>query len=315
MTLDAPPQAVLDPIPARNFSRFAQVVRPGRFCATGFADLASVQDTLSCALEQRYLDQAVANAAVSAIITTPALAPDLLTDIDAAGRDDLAVLCADDAQRAFYLIHNALISDHGLCAPLRPGIHPDTQIDPTAIVDPHVQIGSQVSIAAGAMIGRGTILDAGVHIGPGALVGVDGHFSKRFGGELLRIRHAGGVRIGARSQVLAGAIVQRALHSDFTQIGTDCVIAPGAQIGHGVSIGDGSTLTGGVIVAGYTRIGRDVWIGPGAVIRNLTEIGDNARIDIGAVIATPVPARGHMAGFFALPRARALRMMAKWMAK
>lgn len=315
MTPDAAPQATLTPIAAQDFSRFAQIVRPGEFCATGFADVDFVQGALVCALAPRYLDQAVANAAVSAIVTTPALVPDLLARMDAAGRDDLAVLGADDAQQAFYLIHNALITGHGLCAPLQQGIHPDTQIDPTAIVDPYVQIGPQVSIAAGAVIGAGTVLDAGAHIGPGALVGVDGHFSKRFGGELLRIRHAGGVKIGARSQVLAGAIVQRALHSDFTQIGADCVIAPGAQIGHGVSVGDGSTLTGGVIVAGYTRIGREAWIGPGAVIRNLTRIGDNARVDIGAVVATPVPARGHMAGFFALPRARALRMMAKWMAK
>jgi UDP-3-O-[3-hydroxymyristoyl] glucosamine N-acyltransferase len=314
MTAGAPQTGpIVSPaVAVAEFAAIAHVMRPGSVRMTGFAD-TDLPGALVCARDPRYIAQAVANPAVAGIVTAPDLAADVPARLDAAGRGDIAVLTAEDAQQAFYLVHNALIADHGLCAPLTPGIHPDAVIHPAAHVDPHVQISAGAQVDAGAVIGRGAVIGAGAYVGPGALVAVDGHFSKRFDGKLLRIRHAGGVRIGARSQILAGAIVQRALHPDFTTIGADCVIAPGAHVGHGVQIGQGCTLTGGVQVAGYTTIGREVWIGPGAVIRNTTRIGDHARIEIGAVVAGAVPARDHLAGFFALPRTRALRLMAGWM--
>ena len=261
-------------------------------------------NTLGLALTEKYLRAANENAAVTCIVTSEEMAPRM--------RPDLGVVVAANPQEAFYRIHNEMVRDRGMRPSFSEGIDPSARIHPSAIIEDGVSIGPNVVIEAGAIVKRNTVLEDGVLVSTGCLVGVEGHFYKRFGESFVRIEHGGGVLIRKGSQVLAGAIVQKSLYPNFTEIGTETVISVGARVAHGVRIGDRCIVTGSVQIAGYTRIGNDVWIGPSAVVGNLITIGDGCRIEIGAVVTKSMPAGARYSGPFAMPHTRNLRLMAQW---
>jgi UDP-3-O-[3-hydroxymyristoyl] glucosamine N-acyltransferase len=278
------------------------IVREGRFRQTGFAE-SMLAGTLCLVANPKYAAVASDNPNCTCAITTPSLASEL--------RRDLGVAISQEPARLFYDVHNELVRNRGMKPAMPVGVAASARVHPTAVVEDDCFIGEHVTIDAFAVVKRNSWLAEGVFIGAGAAISVEGHFYKRFDGKLYRVEHGGGVRIGARSEILAHAIVQKALHMDFTTIGEDVVLGPGSHVGHGVTVGDRTTIAGGAQVAGYTKIGEDVWIGPGAVITNRTSIGSRARIEVGAVVGGPVGADARYSGAFAVPHTQNLRAQAR----
>ena len=104
------------------------------------------------------------------------------------------------------------------------------------------------------------------------------------------------VSLGAGCVVCAGSILTANIRlGDHVHVNVDCTIS------HDVDIGDYSTLSPGVHVAGHVQIGKDVFIGTGANIINGSAgaplvIGDGAVIAAGACVTKSVESGALMAG-------------------
>ncbi|MET3652557.1 acetyltransferase-like isoleucine patch superfamily enzyme [Dyella japonica] len=86
-----------------------------------------------------------------------------------------------------------------------------------------------------------------------------------------------------------------------TAVGPYAQINAGCTVSHDVHLGEFSTLSPGVHVAGHVCIGRDVFVGTGANIingrpDNLLSIGDGAIIAAGACVINSVEPGAMMAG-------------------
>lgn len=273
-------------------------LRDGQFTRTDFVDAAQ-PNSLCYVAAVKYAHEANANPNVSCVITSAELAPAIAVE--------KAVAIEESPQEAFFNLHNLLATRFDMAPDMERGIDSGVFVHPTAVVEDGCRLEKGVRVEALAFVARNSWIEEGVRIGTGALIGVAGQFFKRPATGLLRVEHAGGVRIRRRAEVLAGAIVQRAVYPGFTDIGEESVVGPRSHISHGVKIGRRTTLTVNVQVAGFTTIGDDVWIGPGALISNLTTIGHGARIDIGSVVTRNVPEKARYTGWYAAPHMRALR--------
>jgi sugar O-acyltransferase (sialic acid O-acetyltransferase NeuD family) len=98
------------------------------------------------------------------------------------------------------------------------------------------------------------------------------------------------VAIGVGSVVCGGSILTTNVRvGDHVQINIDCTIS------HDVVLGDFTTLTPGVHLAGWVHCGQEVYIGTGANVINGSEkqplhIGDGAVVGAGACVTRSVPA-------------------------
>lgn len=291
-----------DALPYQLDGLVSDVVRDGGFRQTGFSGSA-MEGTLCFVVAEQYLKEANANRNVTAVITNGTMADRVRTDVG------LAVVA--DPMRVFYELHNMLAREQGMAPEMTYGVAASAGIDPSAIVAERCFIGERVVIGPGAIIEAHSHLADDVVVGPGAIVGCVGHFFKKFGDGMFRVEHTGGVRLEQGVEVLAGAIVSRAVHPDFTVVGEKSVISVGAHVGHGCRIGKRTIVAGRAQISGYTIIGDDVWIGPSAVVGNLRRIGDGARVELGSAVVTDVPGGRHVSGNFAYDHVRRLRQNAR----
>lgn len=111
-----------------------------------------------------------------------------------------------------------------------------------------------------------------------------------------RVEASRSVRLGEGVVVCAGSILTtNVVVEQHTHINVACTIS------HDVSIGEFTTLSPGVHVAGHVTIGRNVFVGTGANIINGREgarlaIGDGAVIAAGACVTKSVDPEALMTG-------------------
>jgi UDP-perosamine 4-acetyltransferase len=96
---------------------------------------------------------------------------------------------------------------------------------------------------------------------------------------------AADVKLGAGSQVMAGAILQPGV-----TLGVNCIVNTGASLDHDCRIGDHVHVAPGAVLSGGVVVGRGCHIGVGAVIIQGIRIADEALIPAGAVITRDVAA-------------------------
>jgi UDP-3-O-[3-hydroxymyristoyl] glucosamine N-acyltransferase len=270
---------------------FERTERDGSFLQTQFAN-SSQPGSVCFVAADKYLRQVNGNPAIACVVTTEALA----------GNVDVAkgLAISPTPEKAFYQLHNRLVSEFQMRPKLEPFVDPSARIHPSAYVDKYVCIGPEVVVEPGAVVLGGTILKRGALVGPNAAIGADGHFYKRYDGHIFRVLHAGGVVLEQNAQVLSGGVVSKALHTDFTVIGLESVVSIKAHVAHGCKIGHRCIIAGNAQVSGYTEMDNDVWIGPSATIGNLLKIGEGASIEVGSVIIENLDAGRRVSGNFAI---------------
>lgn len=269
---------------------FDNSVSDGVFAQTGFADSA-IPHSISFASTKMYVGRINKNFNVSCVITTEELANEF--------RPNLGVVIHPSPETSFYMLHNLLISKHGMGPRLNVGIDQSAQIHPTAYVEDAVSIGKHVVVGPGAVVLAGSVLERNVFIGANAVVGAEGHFYKRLDGRLFRVLHGGGVYMAAGSQLLAGAVISKAVDAGFTWIGVESVVSVNAHVAHGCRIGARCTLAGNSQVAGYASLGDDVWVGPSATIGSRLKVGKGSRVEIGSVVINGIDDGSRVSGNFA----------------
>jgi sugar O-acyltransferase (sialic acid O-acetyltransferase NeuD family) len=88
--------------------------------------------------------------------------------------------------------------------------------------------------------------------------------------------------------------------ASYTHLGRHVIVNRGANIGHHTHVGDYVTIQPGANVAGACRIGQAAFIGIGATVIDKLSIGEGSMIGAGAVVAKDVPAHVRVIG--AAPR-------------
>ena len=94
-------------------------------------------------------------------------------------------------------------------------------------------------------------------------------------------------RVSLRSSVGEGSIVSAgAVIAAHTRVGRHVIVNRGALIGHHCAIGDYSTLGPGSNVGGCVFLGEQTFVGIGALVSDHITIGERCSLPAGAVITT-----------------------------
>lgn len=264
---------------------------------TGFA-WTRQPGVVSLAMTRDYFAQAAANPCTRAIIApASAVAREVPTD--------KALIVSERAEELYLHLHATQSFDATEAAP---------ELDGTACVDATAILRGNVRIEAGARIGPRAVVSGPVVVrrdacvDAGAIIGCEGLYAKTVRGERRHMPHFGGVEIGERAYIHAGAVIVRsAIRGETTRIGNGAHIGVMANVGHDAEVGEAATLSSHCVIAGRARIGAHAWIGASATISNAIQVGDHARVRLGAVVVRDVPARGDVSGNFAVEHARTLR--------
>lgn len=217
------------------------------------------------------------------------------------------VVVSDNPQKDFFLLHNAMI-EKDYIKPLNGGfIHPTAEIAPTSIIKENVIIGKNVRIGDFCVIEPNTIIGDDCEICCYVAIGTSCMQRTLVEDNLFHLKNAGGVRIGRRTRVLTGAIIQRPFQPFYTTVGDDTVISTRVIIGHGSQVGSRTMISGGSGIAGNCRVGDDVWIGSGAVVADNLSVGNKAKILVGSVVIKNLNEGEVVSGNFALDHKQNLR--------
>lgn len=133
-------------------------------------------------------------------------------------------------------------------------------------------------------------------IKPGAILGEEGFgFERDEQGQPLRFPHFGKVVLGDEVEVGANTVVSRGALSDTT-IGAYTKVDDLVYIAHNCQIGERVMIAGGARLCGGVTVGKDAWIGAGACIKQNIQIGAGSVIGMGAVVVSDVPPFATVAG-------------------
>lgn len=179
----------------------------------------------------------------------------------------------------------------------------DCHIDETAYICPvGVVLGNRVTVERNAIIGSGVTIGDDVVVRAGAIIGADSLLAGTDGeGNLLRLRSAGKVYIGNKTEIGLRSFVGRGMFPyESTAIGDHTLIGHAVEVEHNVQVGKNCLITGQVQICGNTVIEDNVHIAPQAVIKNRLIIGKGATIEIGAVVVNNVRSGLMVAGNFAI---------------
>lgn len=109
-------------------------------------------------------------------------------------------------------------------------------------------------------------------------------------GKLIRIEHAGGVKLFTDVEIGSNTCIDRATkEGEFTEIGEGTKIDNLCHIAHNCKIGKHNLIVAGSIIGGSVIIGDYCFLGMGCMIKNKVKIGNNVTIGAGAVVLKDVP--------------------------
>lgn len=259
-----------------------ELARDGSFDEPGNAD-SGTPGTLAYCDTAFHADLAAANANVSCVITTPALAPRI------AGK---GLVTAASPRAAFYRLHERLAQEAG-AEPAR--------IHPSAIVSPGARIGREVTIRERAVVMEGVELGDGCFVDAGAILGAEGLLHYDEAGAKRRVPHRGGVRIGEQACILANAVIVRGIHPGTPTVVEDhAMIGVASTLGHESRVQASAVISGNCVIARGARIGPGAWIGSSSVVREYVRVGERARVMAGSVVIEDVAAGAEVSGNFAV---------------
>lgn len=253
-------------------------------------------DALACIFidSEKYICSIPGN--VTMIITTFSLA-NLLR------KENRGILAIDEPRVFFFCLHNYLAKRDGYMRGIFPSciaesarISEKTEIsDVNVVIGENVIIESFVTIYSNVKIGDNSIIRAG------AVIGGSGFEFKRYAGGILKVEHAGGVKIGNHVEIQNNTCIDRAIYPwDDTTIGDNSKIDNLVYIAHGVKVDRNVLIVANAGIGGRTEISEESWVGLGATIRNGINIGKGARANMGAVVTKNIDEHQAVTGNFAI---------------
>jgi UDP-3-O-[3-hydroxymyristoyl] glucosamine N-acyltransferase len=240
---------------------------------------------------QFYLEQAVKNPNVTAIITTQDLSQMI---------DGLPCVLSEAPRLDFYKLYQNLYKDGLLKPEIEFGRGSNCNIHPTATISGKTCIYDNVTIGPGAHVGDYVTLSNASYIGPGSVIGTDGFMPVwDVDGKAMRINHAGSVKIGENTTILANSVVVRSIFSQPTTIGNDCYIGHLSNIGHDVIIGNRCIIAGNCVIAGGSIIHDMAQVWSSSSVSHGCSVGEAAQVKLGSVVIHNISQREVVSGNFA----------------
>lgn len=97
-------------------------------------------------------------------------------------------------------------------------------------------------------------------------------------------------QVSARATLGQGSIISPGcIIATGTSIGEHTIVNRGSLVGHHVTIGDYVTLSPGANIAGRSVIGDSSYIGMGAIVLDGITVGQHVQVGAGAVVTRDVP--------------------------
>ena len=120
--------------------------------------------------------------------------------------------------------------------------------------------------------------------------------ARAMGFEFARIRHPS-ARLSETSSIGPGSILSAGvIVAAHTRLGAHVIVNRGSLIGHHTEISDCVTISPGANIAGRVRIGAGSYIGMGAIVLDGITIGERALVGAGALVTKDVPDRVQVMG-------------------
>ncbi len=185
---------------------------------------------------------------------------------------------------------------------------PDVVVGPNSVIGAGVELGDTSEIGPNVTI-EAAIIGVNCTIKAGAVIGGRGFGVDHDANGLIDIPHFGRVIIGDNVSIGANSCIDRGQLGD-TVLGNNVKLDNLVQIGHNVSIGNGSRLAAQVGISGSCIIGQDVMIGGSVGMADHIEIGDNAHIAGRAGVMRNIPAGQYWGGTPAQPMKDFMREVA-----
>ena len=194
------------------------------------------------------------------------------------------------------------------CGP-EPGVHPSAVVHPEAQVDASAIIGPLCVVERGARIGAGTWLKSRVTVGEdcqvgarcilhsGVVVGADGFGFAPEDGAWVKIEQLGAVRIGDDVELGANTCVDRGALDD-TVIEDGVKLDNLVQIGHNVHVGRHAAMAGCAGVAGSARIGAHCTVGGGGIVLGHLTLADHVHVSAATTVTRSISQPGLYTGMF-----------------
>ena len=273
------------------------VARDGTFSSLGFANQRRL-GMLTFLASEEFSAVVAHNDAISCVLAAP--------DVADSVPDSVGLAVCDDPRLTFYRLHNHLATATTFYKARAEGrISPTARVHATAFVASDVEIEDDVEVGPHAVILPGTAVGAGSVIRAGAVIGSEGFQVIHWDHEVLRVVHAGTVRIGRGVDIHANCCVDRGLFGETT-VGDESTVDSLVYVAHEVRIGERCRIGAHAVVNGSTVIENDAWIGPGAVLSNGISVGARAIVTMGAVVTRDVPPAARVSGNFAVDHERFL---------
>lgn len=278
------------------------VSRDGDFSSLGFVSYETA-GLLVFLEDEKYLDELRANANVTCVVTTAALASKMPSSV--------GVAAAKSPRVSFYRFHNHLAMDTEFYwKSFKTEIAASAKIHPRAYVaEMNVRVGERSVVEANATIQERSIIGDDCVIRSGAVVGGEGFQFVKLDGHLVAVLHVGGAKLERGVEIQQNSMIDRSVFGGFTVVGEETKTDNKVHIAHNCQLGKRNLLAAGAMLAGSVRTGDDVWFGPMCAISDGVQIGSRASISIGAVVTRDVPEGARVSGNFAIDHTRFLDHM------
>lgn len=256
--------------------------------------------TLTYAGDEVFLKKALDDGDVSAVITSFQAFESFMQN--AGDIQNKAILLSPDPRLDFFKFHNYLCHNTDFYAENKGlVVGNNCKISKlTAIASRNVTIGDNVVIEDFVKIYENVIIGDNSIIRSGCAIGVEGYQSIYEGACLIKVEHAGGVKIGKDVEIKNNCCIARHMFRDYTTIGDGSLLDNLSYFAHGAKCAKRCRIAANATILGSVIIGNDVWVGPASTITSAVTIGNHVNISIGSVVSQDLADHSHVTGNFAI---------------